>query len=422
MLTLLLIPKIAMAQVVVSDGPGLTAALSSAVPGDEITLVPGLYETDAPLVVPDGVTVRGSGVMAYDAEGLPTGFVPGTASHIRPSVVFSGEIITLHHEAAIHDLLVEDISRPSTGPVGNTVGIVSRRPGDVLSASVDECVIIMPNPGGRGGPIGPSGRGIYIGSLTQIGDAPAHEDSTITARVSRSVIRTNDGIVVFAVNFAAGGNMTAEFTGNRMEGLFDAVGGVSRGSFTQGSVLHVRSRGNLYVRPGTSTVSRTGLNMAGGSGAPAPVGPVGLETVGNTLRFHSVGDRVVGFTYGVNVAGGQRFLASTGLSLGNRAELVFHDLHVESTERDFVLNGARAGIYPVGSTTIRAGDDNVLTVLVRDSTGANRINEYAHSWSGSEPGDGNRLEIAGSPTSFAITNPCDTSCIPVPPADVFAAD
>mgnify|MGYP003580407771 CR=1 FL=1 len=58
------------------------------------------------------------------------------------------------------------------------------------------------------------------------------------------------------------------------------------------------------------------------------------------------------------------------------------------------------------------GDDNVVRVLVRQSTGSGpRLNDYADSIGG---GTGNRLEIIGSPRAFDQTN---DGFEPAPPAD-----
>src|SRR4029453_8495502 len=44
----------------------------------------GIYHPTSPLTVPAMARVNGEGVMEFDSEGLPSGFVPGTETEIIP--------------------------------------------------------------------------------------------------------------------------------------------------------------------------------------------------------------------------------------------------------------------------------------------------------------------------------------------------
>ena len=101
--------------IVVSNAMELQTALTVANAGRRIHALPGTYSVSAPLLVPDGATLEGEGIMRFDSRGLPTGFQPGTETKIRAASLFAGDLLTLGDGVTVRQLVVEDfLGRPTT--------------------------------------------------------------------------------------------------------------------------------------------------------------------------------------------------------------------------------------------------------------------------------------------------------------------
>ncbi|HYW31149.1 MAG TPA: hypothetical protein VE869_06540, partial [Gemmatimonas sp.] len=258
--------------IVVSSSAELTTALSSATAGARIRLRAGSYNITQPLVVPDGATLEGEGVMQFDSERLPTGFRSGTRTTLTMTANVPGDVISLGNGSALRRLVIDDLA----GRAGNAVGVVSRDAGDRVSADIDE-VEIFNRTGHAVGPQGPTG--CAITALTRnlnSGSAPApHEGASITARITHSLLHapaTGVGCGLFAFNFAPLADVNVFLADNVVGGGLIAAGGVSRPDAVYESETSILSHRNVY-RSGTDTpctVRRTGWNLQGGSGIPLP--------------------------------------------------------------------------------------------------------------------------------------------------------
>ena len=175
----------------------------------------------------------------------------------------------------------------------------------------------------------------------------------------------------------------------------------------------MQSRRNLYRDDSADpcTSRHLGWNLNGGSGSLLPF-PV-PATERNSLRVHSVDDRIAGFTTGVLARGGLRFSASTGPSSDNRIDLELLGTTVSTPScggapfvADFRLAAAQ-----VTDALLVPGDGNTVRALFRNVTGSGtRFNVYtdvlgpAGPQPGALQGTGNSLERVGSPQAFARTN------------------
>jgi hypothetical protein len=412
------------AAIIVSTSAELAAALTPENAGRRILARAGTYDLTAPLTVPDGATLEGEGVMQFDGAGLPAGFAAGGRTTLAMTANVPGTMLTLGNGAAIRRLQVTDLA----GRGGNVVAVLSRRPNDRVAASVTESEIINLTPMGAN-PDGPTGNGILVLTLNpNLGAEPAaHESSTLTAVVTRSLIRSPAaGVGVFAFNFAALGSVSVSLAGNVVGGGIVANGGVSRPDAVHDAMVTIESRRNLY-RDDSSDPCATphlGWNLTGGSGPLLPL-PV-PETSRNALRVHSVADRIEGFANGVVASGSRRFFPSpiAGPSSGNRIELELLGGTISTPScggapfvRDFDLAGAFAG-----GDDFSPGEGNSVSVVLRGMTGSGaRFNRYESALGPSGPlsrelqGD-NRLEFAGSPRAFAATN---AGVDPAPGAGLF---
>lgn len=398
--------------IVVGNAADLVAALSPENAGQHILVRAGTYGINAPLTVPDGVTLEGAGVMQFDANGLPGGFGAGPRTTLIMSTNAPGNMLTLGDGVTIRRLEISDLA----GRTGNVVAVISRGAGDRASATIAESEIVNPNPIGAG-PDGPTGNGLLVLTLNpNLGAAPApHEGAALTAGMVRSVIRSPEGGAgLFAFNFAALGRVSVTLDGNIIGGGIIANGGVSRPDAVHDARVGIQSHRNLYRddSPAPCSTPDLGWNFTGGSGPLLPL-PV-AETARNELRVHSVDDRIEGFTTAVLATGSRRFFAAptAGPSTGNTVDLELLGGRISTPScggapfvADLDLSGALAG-----SDDLFAGDDNSVRVVMRGLIGSGpRFNRYANSIgpSGPQPPDlqgTNRLEIAGSPEAFASTN------------------
>jgi len=399
--------------IVVSNASELQAALVPTNAGRTIVVRAGDYEVSQPLVVPEGATLTGEGVMNLGEDGLPAGFRDGTRTTLRATAVLVGDIVTLGHGTSLSRLAIEDRQGRSGG---NLVVVSSRSAGDVVSAFVDECELVNPNPAGTVFN-GPSGRGLLAITRNprQVSPPAPHEGSSIAVRMRFSIARsTADSSAVFAVNFAPHAQVSVDLERNVVGGRLDAQGGISRPVSVVGSATRISSKGNLYRAD--SGNAEWGW-MLGGGGGPPVVLTVGT-TSGNLLTVDSTEDRIEGFRYGIYASAGVRRFGPpiAGTSDENRATLSLRGTRIASSVGDLVLFAA---IAP--SQTVTPGDGNVLHVELRGVAGSGASgNMYAHvvgpSGVLSPPlsGYGNRVEIEGSPVSL-LRRGID----PPPPPDMF---
>ncbi len=393
-----------LAEIVVTTTAELEAALTPANAGKRILVRAGEYVISQALTVPDDAALVGEGEMNFDGSGLPTGFEPAGRTVIRSTPALVGDVMTLGDGSSLRGLVIEDVA----GRTGNLVAAYSRAGGDFISATVTECEILNPNPAGIV-PAGPTGAGLVAltRNLNFGADPPAHEGAVVRVEMRRSIVRCPDGGTgVFAINFAAHGEIGLVLQRNLIGGQLILNGGVSRPDAVTGASIRVESQRNLYEDQ-SGFPDSLGWNLLGGSGSPAF--PTEAST-SNRLEMSSHDDTVRGFDIGVAATAGQRFLPTAAPSSSNRLELNLHGLRVQSAVADLMLFGARSFIDGVSP-----GDDNTLRVNLKKSTGSGpRANVYADN--AGTPGVGNQLEIVGTEKSFVKSN---DAFDPIPPAEFF---
>jgi serine/threonine protein kinase len=411
----------------ISSSAELLAALVPANKGRSIRLRAGTYELSEPLVIPDSMTLEGEGVMRFTQGGVPAGFGNDPHAVLKITTSIGGDMLTLGDGVTVRNIEIADFA----GRSGNVVAVVSRRPGDRISATLENSVIVNPNPLSIGAG-GTMGRGLLIITRNpNLGSDPAPDTgSVIAVRVLRSLISSPaGGGGFFAYNFAAGSRISLEISQSVIGGSNEANGGVSRPDAVHDSQVSVTSEGSIYrnewADPCASAV--LGWNLTGGSTSPLPLQVP--ETARNRLSVHSLNDRIENFTTAVLATGSRRFFAAplnaaprsnhldlrlvgttittpscsaAGTSANTSALAVYRD----RTVIDLRLIGAW-----VENDALPAGNDNSVRVELRGVTGSGRrSNHYANTAGGSLPlaahlqGAGNRLEIVGDPQSFARTN------------------
>ena len=394
-----------LAEIVVTTTAELEAALTPANAGKRILVRAGEYVVSQALTVPDDAALIGEGEMNFDGSGLPTGFGPAGRTVIRSTAALVGDVMTLGDGSSLRGLVIEDVAG-RTG--GNLVAAYSRAAGDFISATVTECEIINPNPAGIV-PAGPTGAGLVAltRNLNFGADPPAHEGAVVRVEMRRSIVRCpGGGTGVFAINFAAHGEIGLVLQRNLIGGQLILNGGVSRPDAVTGASIGVESQRNLYEDQ-SGFPDTLGWNLLGGSGSPAFPSEASTS---NRLAMTSHDDTVRGFDVGVAATAGQRFLPTAAPSSSNRLELNLHGLQVQSAVADLMLFGARTFVDGVS-----AGDGNTLRVNLKKSTGSGpRANVYADN--AGTPGVGNQLEIVGTEKSFVKSN---DDFNPIPPAEFF---
>lgn len=405
----------AVSAIVVTSAAELIQALAPTNTGRLIRLRAGSYAVSQPLVVPDGATLEGEGVMQFDAAGLPTGFQGGTRTTLTMTANVPGNVLSLGAGSVIRRLAIDDLS----GRAGNAVGIVSRNASDRVSADIDN-VEILNQTGHAVGPDGPTGCAIAVLTLNpNSGNAPPpHERSSVSARVTRSLLRApaaGIGCGLFAFNFAPLADISVTLADNVVGGGIIASGGVSRPDAVYDSETSIVSHRNLY-RSDTSTpctVRRTGWNLQGGSGIPLSQTVPATER--NVLVVKSRDDRLEGFTTGILGAGGRQFFnaPTAGPARDNVLDLQLTGTTVASPEcaGEPLVIDFRLAAALVSSAAIMPGDGNILRAVFRGVTASGmRANTYANVFAlnGPQPapreGSGNRLLFAGNSTAFAQTN------------------
>jgi serine/threonine protein kinase len=411
----------------ISTAAELAAALVPVNAGRRVRLRPGIYDIDQPLTVPDSMTLEGAGVMRFARDGLPTGFSDDTRTTIRMIAGTGGDVLTLSDGVTVRNVEIADFA----GRSGNVIALVSRRPGDRVSATILESIVVNPNPLAIG-PGGALGRGLYVVTRNQNmgADPPPDEGAVLALRVIRSVITSPaGGGGFFAFNIAANARISLDISRSVIGGSNEANGGVSRPESVHDSEVLIESRGNLYRNEWADPCASplVGWNLTGGSGAPIPA--PSMESARNQLNVRSVDDRIEGFTSAVLATGSRRFfgeplnpaprenhislqLLGTTIATpacvpvgasGNTAGIpVFRSRPVA----DFRLTGAW-----VESDGLVAGDGNTVRVEMRGVRASGMMgNTYANAAGFEGPlgaeleGRANRLEIVGDPQSFAQTN------------------
>lgn len=420
-------PRFSGGNAVIGSSADLVAALVPVNAGRRIRLRAGTYDIDRPLSVPDGMTIEGAGVMRFDANGLPAGFDDSTRTTIRMTTAIGGDMLSLGHGVTLRRIEIADLA----GRNGNVVAVLSRRPHDTVAVTMDETVILNPNPLSIGAS-GPLGRALFIMTRNpNLGaDPPPDSASAITVRMVRSMVRAPaGGGGFFAYNFAANSTITLDIARSVIGGSNEANGGVSRPDEVHDSRVRLQSEGNLYRNdwgePCASPVR--GWNFTGGSTAPVPIqGSVVARR--NELLVRSVDDRLAGFTTAIMATGSRRFFPDpiSAAPVNNRIVLQLSGTRIETPACESVVGATDDGIAtgrrePVRDFTlmgawvldaaIAAGSGNtVLAELKGVATRRLRANQYLDvgtptgSVAAQFAGTGNRLEIAGDSAQFAREN------------------
>ncbi|MEO6004881.1 MAG: hypothetical protein ABIS43_17125 [Opitutus sp.] len=345
------------------------------------------------------------------ADGLPTGFDPIGETVVQASPALVGDLVTLGHGTILSCLSLRD----APGRAGGNVLVVSSRsPADIVSATILECEIFNPNMPGIG-PQGPVGRALAVitRNLNFANPPPPHEQSAMTVRMTRTLVRTVQSNPAFcsgvwAHNFASHCTIKLTLTDNVLGGGIELIGGNSRPEAVAGSSVDLDSRQNLY-RSDTVVPQPIGWTFIGGTIAPVP-GVPGPST-NNRVQVLSVDDRIEGFQTAIFATGARRPSLVAPPVQGNQVLLSVHGAQLSSLTRDLMLRGAESFAGPVGVDT-----NNSVHVVLSNSVGSGvRANLYTH---GTEQGAGNQLEIVGSSRSFAHSN---EQILPAPDAEFFSS-
>lgn len=407
-------PLACAANLVVANVAELQAALNTAASGDTVVVRAGVYTLAQPLVVRDGVTVAGEGTMSFTAEGFPAGFDAAGETVLQASPALAGDLLTLGHRSSLRALALRDVAGRTTG---NVVVLQTRAAADVVTASITECEIVNPNVPGVGAQ-GPIGRAVVAVTLNLNGGAPPapHDGSTLTLRMTRSVVRTvaSDPVFVpgcWAHNFASRSKIELVLTQNVLGGGVEVFGGNCRVDATTESAVTLRSSFNLYRSDNAASPQPFGIVAVGGLTPNTPNVTFGSPT-DNRVEVQSLQDRIEGFATAIYAAGGRRATPLLPTVRGNRVELSVHGATLRGTSRDLYLAGAESFVPATGTDP-----DNSVRLLLSNTTGSGaRANSFAH---GTANGPGNRIEIVGSVTSFAQTG---RDILPAPAAEFFTSN
>src|SRR5262252_5108428 len=202
--------------IVVTTAAELQSALSPANAGARILVRAGEYDVSQALTVPDRATLFGEGVMSFDESGLPTGFEPSGRTLLKAAAGLAANFLTLGDGATVKGLAIENIAGP-----GHAVAVVSRAPGDFVSARIEECEIINPN-------LPANGRGLAVMTLKPDPE-PAHEGAVLRVQMTRSIVRSPRGANgVFAINFGSHSEILLDLESNVVGGGINAAGGAGR--------------------------------------------------------------------------------------------------------------------------------------------------------------------------------------------------
>lgn len=390
--------------IVVTTAAELQSALSPANAGARILIQAGVYDVSQPLTVPDGATLVGEGVMIFDQSGLPTGFDPIERTLLRATAALAGDILTLGDGATVRGLAIQDVVGRVTG---GAVSVLSRAPGDFISARIEECEIITPTV-----VVGTTGRGLVV--MTRNLDLePPHEGAVLRVQMARSTVRSPGAANgIFAINFASHSQIQLDVESNVIGGTFGVAAGVGLPDPVTGASVVIQSSHNLY-RSDSLVPTATGWQLFAGADAPPVTSVVSQASTFNTLQMHSIDDTIAGFATGIVASGGRRINALSGTISSNRLELNLHGTLLQTITSDLRLSGAQTMLG------VATGDDNIAHIVIHQATGSGaRANRYVHSAipPNGNPGIGNRLEIVGNAHAFDRTN---ENLVPPPPAEFF---
>jgi hypothetical protein len=394
----------------VNNANDLINALKPENAGRTIRLLSPEHKVDKTLVVPDGATLQGAGVMLFDDQGLPVKFKQGTTTTITAKPSLEGNLVTLGNQSSLRRLVLQGAPPPQEADAGrsrfeNVVAVASRRRDDIVSATIDECELIN-NDASDVGPDGPTGGAIlaYTRNPKQGEAPPPHVDAEVARALTRCIISTK-GKAVFAMNFASRGKITIRLRKNDIGGPLDVIGGLSRPDAVVGATTTIISHGNHYSLP-PATDAREAWQIVGGSSSPLGGNS---NTNSNSASVESRDDQIKGFQVGIVAVGGRR-LPGGGTCSNNKArlELLHMTVATNGTDAaDFEFMGALSFVAS------EAGDGNIVHVLVQKTTGSGRReNVYANG----DLGTRNRLVIVGSPAAFTRSN---RNIIPAPPDGFF---
>jgi hypothetical protein len=410
--------------VLVSTVAELEAALDPQNTGRHIRVKAGEYPAHGPLIVPDGTTLEGEGVMRVE-RGSPAGFEPGTATTIRAAANFEGDLLTLGNDVVLAGLRLEDFTTEpgnASQRMGNVLVVASRAADDTISAEIRNSEIICPNDSGVLSD-GPSGHCllVFTRNLGREQAPPPHEGAQIAVRLERSIVRALGGAAtLFEMNFAAHSSVSVSFDENLVEGPLVISGGASRPDLVTGAESAFESRTSRYVCPGACEYPAWWL--FGGTSAPQPAGAPGANH--NLVRVHSVNDRINGYKTGIWAVAARRFLTASGPVSDNRIELELTGTRIQTAGEgaaDLDLLGAFSAAEDDGNQEFLPGDRNIVHVLIRDVVGspalrANRYTAVLGPKLDSNLGSGSRVEFEGTLEEFTRSNP---GLSPAPPADYF---
>lgn len=339
----------------------LETALAAASPGTTVTASATTYVLKESLRIPEGVTLEGAGTMTFDGAGRPAG-LSGAGTRLRAGPKLVGDVVSLANGARLRRVIVEDVPSRS----GNLILVCSAKPGDVVSATVEECEIHNPH-GSGAGPEGPVGRGILVFTRNpgrELSPGP-DQGASVSLILERSLIRSPQrGSGVFATNFAPLARVELRLEGNVIGGGLDAQGGVSRPDTVHGSQTLIHSLSNLY-RSDSPGGGGTGWALRGGATPPTDaIKPTAVED--NAVVLASTGDRLEGFDRGLYAGGGLRSFGSpVGPANRNGADLTLNGtIFSGSAVADVVLIGGEAGHPGPGKPDFPPGDGNEVRLAL----------------------------------------------------------
>jgi hypothetical protein len=407
--------------IVVRTSAELLAILRSGESEHEIRITRGRYSIDRPIVVPDGVVITGDGVMTFDEDGTPSGFEPGTETILETAADMNGDLLTLGNGSALRGLVLIDDPSPNKERAGNVVSVVSRRPGDVVAASIIECDIVSSN-GKAFSADGPTGHGVVAYTRNPVTQPRRpHDGAAVNVRIERSIIRdTDDGGAVFVLNFASGTKTGATLIRNRVLGALVAGGAANRPETVDHAATVIEADHNLFVAPQDGNV-RGWLLIGASSGPHLPSEAAGPAF--NMLRVHSSADRIEGFANAIIAIAARRIVSGSGPLYGNTLDLQFDDLRIRSVSAnaaDLQLRTAQALLDqdqpPLPG--LDAGQRNTLRIQMSGSAGSGlRKNSYSPCSDATSAESGNRLEFVGSAAEFTRSN---SGFDPPPPSACFS--
>jgi hypothetical protein len=428
----------------ISTSAELMAALAPANAGRRVHIRAGTYDIVHPVIVPDGMTLEGEGVMGFAREGYATGFQNAPRTTLRMAANVAGDLVTLGNGVTLRNLEIVDLE----GRSGNVIAVTSRRRADSVSAVISDVVTANPNqiaitPGGT------VGRGLLIitRNPNAKADPPPDDGSVVSVKLTRSVIKSpGSGGGFFAFNFAANSRIALDVSRSSIGGSSEANGGVSRPDPVHDSEVRITSERNLYLneQPDRCAVNTLGLNLTGGSGSPMATKLP--ETSRNRLVVRSVDDRIEGFKTAVLATGGRSFYAASlnpapknnhidlkliGTTLVTpacpplRRVVGSPGVSVATDERSEKVRDLRLIGAEVVNEGADPGEGNSLRVELRGVTGSGaRANRYANADAGYGPlppalqGKANRLEVAGDRETF---NRMNRSIDPAPGPEFFTS-